>query len=676
MDSAEQTAVPRTRLATIRDRYLAYITLNTNGLPRVRVLLAFPALLLLLGVALVGLGLNGSSSGALYNTVYSGHDPALIAGNPEAIRSDEWNVGTVWSIAQVEQGLPARSQTFPGGMDAAVPYDLPRLDWSIAFRPHQLGYLIMDVDHATAWRWWASGLALIAAAYLFLVTIIPRRPGIAAALSVGFFFSPFFQWWYQSTTFSPITWGLITMASLAWALKTTSERSRWIWAAVVSYQTIVMAMGIYAPFIVPVVLVVIAFGLSLAVDHRKHSLSWLDLLKRLLPTLAAALVAVAVTGAWLVSKSATVAQFLETVYPGQRLTPAGSGTVISFARTISSSFAQSLKSSGGFLGINSSEASTFFLIGAFLIPIVGWAIYRQVKLRATLPWVLIGLVVVMLLFIAFFFVPGWDPIAHLLFLDRSTADRTRIGIGLASFAILAYLIRYLDDAGAQPGKFVSGAVAGLFLASQVAIAGAVQLVGGAEKLWGAAPLWWLYALLSAAAIYLFARKRVLLATAAFVIVTVASSVTVNPVYVGVFDLRETPASHAIVHLNRAHPGQWLGIGDSLVTATLLESGVTAYNGTQGAPSKKMWKQIDPTGKYDYAWNRIGGVIWEPGKGNPVVSNPAPDQIQVTFDACSSFAQTHVAYVLSNKAVNDPCLTPTTSFATQGSPLTIYRVAKP
>src|SRR5690349_10986315 len=128
--------------------YRAWVRPDPQGLPARRVLLAFPALLLLLGIVLVGIGVNGSSSGEMREYVESGADADLIAGEPQFTRSDEWNVQIVWAIAQVEQGLPVDNQTFPGGMDATVPQDLPRLDWSVAFRPHLLGFLFLDVDHA------------------------------------------------------------------------------------------------------------------------------------------------------------------------------------------------------------------------------------------------------------------------------------------------------------------------------------------------------------------------------------------------------------------------------------------------------------------------------------------------------------------------------------------------
>jgi len=666
----------RARSVSMTDRYRLLVEPREDGLPRVSLLLAFPALLLLVGVVLVAIGINGSSSGALWAEVSAGPDPDLLAGEPQQIRSDEWNVGTVWTIAQVQQGLPARTETFPGGMDAAIPFDLPRSDWSIAFRPHQIGYLLLDVDHGTAWRWWSMGLALMAAAYAFVLTILPRRPLVAAALSLGFFCSPFFQWWYQSSTFWPVVWGLVVMAALVWSVKSSDRLKSWVWAPVVAYFTVVTAMGIYAPFIIPVVLVVLGFGIGLLIERMRDGQSARDLALRLAPVLTAGVVGGAVTAVWLASKHSTVAGFLGTVYPGARLTGTGTGGSYSAARTVASAFTESLTNAGGFLGINSSEASTFILTGAFLLPVGVWLVVVARRSRSHLPWTAIAVAVVLAVFVAYTLVPGWDSLAHVLMLDRTTPDRARIGVGLASFVLLALLLRRLDEAERRVPRWLAGLCAVLFIGSQCAIAIAVVSVMGEARLWGATPLWWLYALASAAVIYLNARRQVVAATTVFLLVSVAAAAGINPVYLGVLDLRDTAASQAVMRIDASGSGTWIGMGKTVAAATLLESGVEAYNGTQGAPSARMWSEIDPVGQYEAQWNRIGKVWWAPGAGEPVVSNPAPDQIQISFDACSDFAQQNVTHVLSSDAVSSPCLQSVETIDDAAVPLTIYEVDAP
>lgn len=657
-------------------RYNAFVTPREDGLPRLRLLLAVPALLVVVGAVLVGLGLNGSSSGALFDELHDGRDPSLLMGEPQNIRSDEWNVGTVWTIAQVQQGLPTRTATFPGGMDAALPYDLPTTDWSVAFRPHLLGYLFLDVDRGTAVRWWSMGFALLAAAYGLVITVLPRRPVVATALSVAFFLSPFFQWWYQSSTLWPVTWALVVVTAVIWSVRGASRRWPWIWAPVVAYVTAVMAMGIYAPFIIPVVVVTLFFGLGYVAERWRSGQALADVLVRLLPVFAGGLGGAAITAVWLVARQETVAVFLGTVYPGERRTATGSGGPLSFARALGSSFSDSLKNADGFMGLNSSEASSFFLVGAFLLPVIGWVVWRAHRGGTPVPWALVGVAVVILVFAAYSLVPGWDPVARLLLLDQTTAERSKIGVGLASFLAQVLLARELERLPSGATRRLALATASVFLVVQVAIGGSLLFVLGAARGWSGAPLWPLWAVVTAASIYLFARRRLAAGALALLVVSTAAALGVNPLYVGVLDLRETPASRAIVATDAAAPGTWLALGGPLAAATVIESGVEAYNGTQGAPSSFMWGQIDAEHRFEQQWNRIGGVSWYEAPGEPVVSNPAPDKILVSFDACSAFAQARVDYVVSSERMESTCLTRTGSFETPDSPLVTYRIAAP
>lgn len=656
--------------------YRSFIEPTPAGLPRVRVLLAFPALLLLLGIVLVGLGVNGTSSGVFFGQVSYGSDPRLIEGEPLATRADEWNVQTVWAIAQVEQGLPATNNTFPGGMDTTLPQDLPRIDWTVAFRPHLWGFALMDVDQAFAFKWWLPGLALAAAAYVFLVSVLPRRPGVAAMVAIGFFYSPLFQLWYLSTTLWPVAWALATMAALVWAFKSTASMSRWVWSVLVSYLTVVMAMGIYVPFIVPTALVVAFFGVGLTIHHLREGAGAKDTTSRVLPVLVAGVVASAVLGGWLLSKREIVEAFLGTAYPGERSTPTGSDTPSGFISAIASSFTQTLNAQRpGFLGVNASEASTFFFIGIVLLPVVAWILVRQVRMKQRLPWALIGLTSVVVLLLAYLYLPGWDGLARLFVLDKTTANRVRLGMGIASLAIFAYVVEYLDRHRVKTGYWVPAVAAGGFFLSQVGIA--VLAFRRVPGMLDAVQLWWLWALLSAAAVFFIARRHVRLGAVAFLIVTVAGSALTNPVYRGVLDLRETPVSQAVMAIDDRTPDSretWVGVGGGLTTAILLESGSQAYNGFQGAPSESMWGEIDSANAYEFEWNRLAGVSWVAGEGEPRVWNPVADQIRVTFDGCSEFAQEHVDFVLADdQRLDTTCLELKDRFELPKSTQTIYEV---
>ncbi|MBB3156757.1 hypothetical protein FHS07_000441 [Microbacterium proteolyticum] len=669
-----------------RDRYRRWTTPRPDGLPN-RAVVGVP--LGILGavlVAFVALGLTGSSTGVVYDLIRQGQDPALIAGEPEPIRSDEWFVQTSWVISQVEQDLPARNETFPGGMDATVQNDLPTTDWSTALRPHLWGFFFLPLDQAMALKWWLPGFAVIAAGYLLSVVLMPRRPVTAAALTVGFFFAPFFQWWYLSTTLYPAAWAFLVMTTAVWCLRSPRRRGAWILAAVTAWTTAAMAVGVYAPFIVPVVLVAAAFVVGAILMPTDDPVPLRRRLSRLTPLLVAGAVAAVVMVVWLITRWSTIQGFTSTVYPGERLQKMGEGGWSELAQLFGGFLSFDLgRTAGKPFAMNMSEASTFFLPGLFLVVVMGWlAVDRWRTARRADP-VSIALVVAGAVMLAFLLVPGWDAIAHLLLLDRTTSPRMRIGFGVLSFVMVLVVGAALDDRrrrGAGRGPWwVSLCALAVAVASIAMVLWRVHRTGGLTVyLSGIGPaevgVGVVLAVLFLFSVVAFARGGVTAGAIALLVVSIVSSLGVNPLYRGVLDLRETSTVQAVQQRDEQDPGTWVGItSSSLPTMMLVEAGVTALNGFQGAPSAEMWAQIDPTGAAEEEWNRLGMVSWVLGSGDPAPRNPYPDQVQMTFDACAPFAQDHVTWVLSEVPIESACVALSETVQEGPTTMRIYEVQK-
>ncbi len=671
---------------TFRDRYRRWTTPRPDGLPN-RAVVGVP--LGILGavlVAFVALGLTGSSTGVVYDLIRQGDDPALIAGEPEPIRSDEWFVQTSWVISQVEQGLPARNETFPGGMDATVQNDLPTTDWSTLLRPHLWGFFFLPLDQAMALKWWLPGFAVIAAGYLLSVVLMPRRPVTASALSVGFFFAPFFQWWYLSTTLYPAAWAFLVMATAVWCLRSRRRRGAWILAAVTAWTTAAMAVGVYAPFIVPVVLVAAAFTVGAVLTPGDDSLPFRRRLGRLVPLLVAGGTAAVVMVIWLITRLSTIEGFTSTVYPGERLQKVGEGGWSELAQLFAGFLSFDLgRTAGKPFAMNMPEASTFFLPGLFLVVVVAWLLVERWRVERRADPVSIALLVAGAVMLAFLFVPGWDAIAHLLLLDRTTSARMRIGFGVLSFVLVLAVGAALDrrrsrGAGRGPWWVSLGALA-VAAASMAMVLWRVHRTGGLtaylEGMSGAeAVLGVVLAMLFLFSVVAFARGGVTAGAIALLVVSIVSGLGVNPLYRGVLDLRQTATVQAVQQRDEQEPGTWVGItSSSLPTMMLVESGVTALNGFQGAPSEEMWAQIDPTGAAEEEWNRLGMVSWVLGTGDPAPRNPYPDQVQMTFDACAPFAQEHVTWVLSETPIDSACVTLSDTVQEGPTTMRIYEVQK-
>jgi hypothetical protein len=657
----------RSRSAAIADRWARLTQPRADGLPNARVIAIPLVFLLLVFLVLVGLGITGSSTGMVYSQIATGDDPALVAGEPRAIRSDEWFVQTSWVISQVEQSLPIRNESFPGGMDATVQNDLPSVDWSTAFRPHLLGFFVLPLDQAMAFKWWLPGFGLIAAVYLLVVTLLPRRMLSGAALAASFFFAPFFQWWYLSLSLYPALWSVLVMTATVWCLRSRHRIGKWAVSALAGYATVAMAMGIYVPFIVPATLVAGAFGVGavLTADMGRPRLS--QRLRDILPLPIAGVIGAGVMVLWILTRLPTIQGFLGTVYPGERLEAVGGASPLELAQLFSGFLAfSSGETNGAPFTANSSEGATFLLPGLFLVVAVVWLLVRRRRLGAPLDWLSILLLGAGLVMFAFLYLPGWNAIAHGILLDRTTYSRMRIGFGLLSLAltvIVAYRFRDLRhrDPGFRLPWWVPTLGAALAVASIAYVVWKAHQLVGLMTLLAEIPrrdlvLGAIFAATFVVIVWLFSSDRFAPAAGGLLVLTVALSSGVNPLYVGVLDLRDTAVVQRVQELDAQHPGAWVGINASLLpTMMLVESGVETFNGVQGSPSAEMWDEIDPSGEDENAWNRLATISWLPGTGDPDPRNPFPDQIQLTFDSCATFAQRNVTWVLSPIELDQGCL---------------------
>ncbi|WP_344754175.1 DUF7657 domain-containing protein [Gryllotalpicola koreensis] len=661
----------------------AWLAPQASGLPNLLVLVAFPALAFVILGVLVALGISGSSTGAHWAEFGSGADPSLLAGVPRPIRSDEWFVQSSWIVSQIREGFPSFNQTLPGGMDATVQNDLPSWDWSTIFRPHVAGFLFLPLDQGMALRWWLPAFGVLVGVYWFVVSILPRRPILAAMLAVATLFSPILQWWFLPTTLWPVAWAFLVMTAVVFALRAGHWWVRAVVAALAGYVTVTMAMSIYVPFIVPAAVAAGLFAIGAVLQSRfTRGLAWHDVLVRLVPLASAAVGAVAVLGAWVATRLPTIRAVLGTVYPGQRLEATGGGGLQAAIALFSGPF-QSALGLGAWDGIgpNPSEASAPLVLSLLLtLPLVLLLVLLWRRAHR-IDWPAAATLVGGLVVLAFLFVPHWDALAYLLLLDRTTDGRIRLAFAVLAVMAVTDMVRMTEG---SDGLIVSRRLRLRLHGAVAAACGVVAMVpSGVVWLYlrhtGSAVvhvthLWAAVVLLTGVAVALYCLGRSGWATAAFLMASLAVGGMVNPVYRGVYDVADdTRAGHAVEAIGKADPDAvWVGVGGNVTTSVLLESGVKAMNGVQTYPPRTLWAEIDPAKRYEDAWNRLANISWTPGTGEPVVSNPVRDQIAVTFDSCSSFAKSNVDYVLSTGAIQQSCLTQEAKITQGATTLWIYR----
>ncbi len=638
--------------------------ISTRTLPRARQISVFPVVTFLALLVAVTLELTGESTGA-WAEVFGQHSSAkLLAGRPRDITSDMWQVQASWVAAQIAHGFPTLNSALPGGMDTTIQNDLPTHDWSVIFRPHTWLLLTGDLARGMAWRWWLPGWAALSSIHVFVRSLHPSQRTASWMLPFVILLSPLVQWWWRPTTLWPIAMCFLGLTAVVWAQRAHRPRGPVVWAALTGYVVVTTAMSIYVPYIVPCALVMTLGSVGLCLNEGRGR-GWREVLHSLIPLASSALAAVGVLGLWVATRWSTVRAVLGTVYPGQRLTPTGGCSqhpgecLATFAGAWSRAIAHN--AGLGELGGNSLEASTGLLICLVLAAPLLLRVVAGAR-RRRMDWLAVSVLIAMGLTFAFSLVPHWDTLAHLLLLDRSFSTRMRLALVVLDVVAVACL---LGPAAESPRTSHASAL----LAAATAF-GTFVVVRHLLPRYTSEDF---YANRGAIAIsltvgigaVLVVLRHPRIGTALLVVAALAAGNGINPLYRGYTDLRQTPLGRAIRAEASTNPtGRWVAVAGktsyvetAAVTDVLLAVGVTSYNAVQTYPSREMWSEIDPSDTYENEWNRLANITWTsaPETGDPVVTNPAQDQISITFDACATFAQKNITFVVSTDKLDQACL---------------------
>lgn len=661
---------------SFRSRWNRFVEPAVTGLPTWRVMAWFPAIVALGALVLIALGISGTSSGAYWLEFGEGVDPDAVLGGPRLIRSDEWLVNQSWIISQAQQGYPSVNGTFPGGMDATVGMELPAWDWATLFRPHLWGHLLFGPEYGTAWQWWIPALGLVAGSYLFVVTVLPRRPMTAALIACAVYFSPIFQWWFGPNALWPTAWALLATTATIWMLREPRLWVRVAWAVVVGWLAVTAALGLYVPFLVPPVLIFLALFVGLVIGERPWGRERGGrTVRALAPLLIAGLAALAVVLVWVATRLPSFAAIGSTVYPGARSDP--SGQLLKEDPTLlglfGAPFGQSFATVGGptVLGPNPSEAATAIVLAVFVLPGFVYLLVRSWRRERRLDGLDVGAVAILLVLIAFLLIPGWDPLARLLLLDRVPVSRFRVGFAALLPVFFALVVRQIDRLP-PPRSWIPAVstAAGVVVVTVVLY---LELVEISPEVLDAAILWPVAALAIAAGCGLIFLPRCAPAAAgALLVASLVIGAAVNPFYRGVYDLNDTEIGEAIHAVDDG--GAWVGVGSYLMMALVMQTGVDGYNGVQMYPPEETWDDIDPDHSDEWVWNRLAHVRWTWGEGEPQFTAPQRDQILGGFDACSDFAQNHVSFVVSDETPpSSACLEELDDVEQGRTDVQIYRI---
>jgi hypothetical protein len=154
---------------------------------------------------------------------------------------------------------------------------------------------------------------------------------------------------------------------------------------------------------------------------------------------------------------------------------------------------------------------------------------------------------------------------------------------------------------------------------------------------------------------------------------------VNPIQVGFGDLRDGKAAKLIRAEGDSLPEEAIWASDDIyINALLSANAQPSLSGQQWVgPNIKEWRKIDPTKKFEAAWNRGAAFIhfnWIAPGEETVIEAPQLDVIAISIDPCAHALELlHVRFIVTGRTLKNRCLTERKRFAFGGVERRIYDV---
>jgi hypothetical protein len=357
---------------------------------------------------------------------------APLQADAKMTRSDEWQVSTMWSLAQFhhEPRFPVMNQNLGLGQNMLLVPWVPVWHVTTIARPVTWGYMLLGQQAGLAWYWWFSPFFCFTTLYLVLERLFPRDRFLAILGALWFGGSAYVIAWSHYPAYL-VGFANLTILGAHEVLLAKRQGRALLGGALCGYGAAGVIMYLYVPWIVPLAYTYAAILLGLII--RDKLLQQLDRRWLLLGLGVAVAVGGVLLGSFLASSMGQLNALANSAYPGiRRLT----GGDCSLARLFGG-FYNFLTLRKPYLRFPASEWAGFFLF----LPTVVLAVLLSTKVRRRMDavaWCLLPLGVALALYGEFKF-PQW--LSNITLWSRFQGYRAQLATGLISIILSLYLLR-------------------------------------------------------------------------------------------------------------------------------------------------------------------------------------------------------------------------------------------
>lgn len=612
-------------------------------------------------------GITTSNIGAAPLRQDPSHPHGVEFGTPREVRSDEFMTDSPIALGWITSGgkdisnplnvPPNIFQQLPSGPISTIVF----FDGTVA----RLGPWLPDAM-LFAGKWWLPTLLLLLGlpAWFWYVTGSRRWGYLACALIL---FSPSNVWWsgwpVNTLGFISASMALLLFAHDRFA---TGRRAPAFGAMLVSAVLMARYPTYYQPY-------AIVLGFPLLVGTVVFLVRREGALRPKLLTLGVTgAIGAFLTAGTMLESLTSIRVGLGTVYPGQRTS---TGTSQPFGKVFGATDLGTLTHTQvGLVNNNASEISSAFT-ALLLLAVVLWAARRWHGSPAS-AWAWAGITAFAAFWLAWCTIDFGSLGEHLPVANLVPAVRAANVAGF--LAILSFCIAMSQWRPGEAARRTAPVAA--------AIAGGVSLYAGSSlRAMGMSLLTvhtvWFSSLVFAAIVFALVRwphRGLPLMAAA--LGAIAVTVAVNPVEVGLADLRGSATAHTMIEAGKLarERGELWASDTPQFDALMFATATPALSSRQQlGPNKNEWLKLDTDGSHENLWNRGGTYIRFEWVDQPGITwdLPTTDQLIMKASPCTiAAAEPRLKHIVSVKPLTLPCLRPDRRIKWAGLPQYVYSVS--
>lgn len=638
----------------------------------------FPVFLFAITIFLSILRISGSSV-AMFNEYLYGktfRDNNLIFGKPRPIRSDEWLLSTPLTIAEFNNKFNHIMNINGLNQEFSLLMDLPTNHWSTIFSPTNWSFFVMPLENAFAFKWWFRIFLLVTGTY-FTLFKLTKDLFLSISGSLILYFTPFFQWWIAVQPVDSVSYPLFIFYIFVKLLHFKNKKQLLLYSILIAYFIVCFVLILYPPFQISMAL----FITFLAIGYLLNNYKQLNHGNFKYYAISGSLVVFSVAAIlffYYHSIENVINIIYNTDYPGKRRLSGGGFPLTNFFFGFYNIFLQFNPNLPKILN-NQSEASSFFMLFPFLLPLVFFDFFRKLFTKTKIDFIPISISLYLVLGLIWIFIGLPDSLSRIFLLNFVTNNRMILGLGTGGLFLMLYFLKYLPLSNSKFYKIcaITLASAAFFMVYYVGSElinynfwvsinthFPFYLFGNILKILSISIIaYFLVAML------LFGRQKLFLASILFF--SVISSFVVNPLYKGLGLILSTPILEDFKHIESSNSRQllWLVYDNLTLQNYLSANSLRVFNSVQIYPVLDRWKILDPEEKYRSIYNRYALIIFRHESKNISFRLIYPNNFEVNIDPCDEkLKESGIGYFVFNSKVNYPCI----KFIQRSSDFYIYQ----